>query len=86
MTKQQMIKEGNKQAYDILVKDIKNYLEEYIEDSVFNYRYFDFTDDMFNFIDKERKKDGNNGIVHDIIDPALDEIREKIMMALKEEN
>ena len=82
MNKTEMVKKGNKEAYKLLAEDVFNYLQDYLKDSIIDYKYLGFSDEISDFIDKEIEQDKDNSVVYEIIDPALEKIRTSLLDTL----
>ena len=81
MIKQQMIDRATEEAYNNIVVDVINYLEDFMDDVVADYRFIDFTNESFELINKELEN-GNKHITYDIIKPAEERIMSRVKKVL----
>ena len=78
--KNEIIKKGNTEAYELLSEMIKNNVQEDLRE-VYNYwDYLDFTDEVSGYM---KKNIANNEGPYDILEPVIRAISEKIDESLK---
>ena len=82
MTREQMMKKATEEAYHDIAEDVVEHVRNFLEDVISEYRFIDFTDEVFQFINKEQFEENNEHIVYDIVKPAEEEITARIRKAL----
>ena len=85
MTYKEKLDKATKEAYHDIADDVITHVEDFLEDIIAEYRFIDFTDETFRFINDEQFSNDNKHIVHDIIKPAESEIMRRIKMVLLSE-
>ena len=83
MKKKEIIEQGNKEAYDLLVPIILSDVEESLRESYDYYEFLDFSNEVYDHMMDELTTDEKSVVVYEILKPAIDEIIKKIETVLK---
>ena len=82
MDREDILEKGTNEAYALLADSVLEYVTDYVHSSIFEYEYFDFTDEIFDFINEEKKADPDSDVVYEIMEPALKKIMKVVREAL----
>ena len=85
MTKKEIIEQGNKEAYRLLVPLILSDVAESLRESYDYYEFLDFSSEVYDYMMDELDADEKSPVVYEILKPAIDEITERVQNALKRE-